>query len=373
MKHRIVFSVVLSLFLMIGSARPKESQKFRWEGKTETKDGVTIVSNPSRPLFQEDAFRLEEDLSIGETGGGRDYVFGRAWYIAVDDEGLIYVMDQGDKCVKVYEHSGKYLRSIGREGQGPGELQAPNSIHLIGNRHLVFEDFFRGLIFFTKEGRFERFLPTSSFLDVLATPDNRIVARANALKSVQPGKEIRVYDRDLKLLNSFLFLPEAAPRDSPINKPFEAGFHWELYLGNRIALSYKPDYEMEILDLQGISSLIIKRDYDRVGVSRQEIDDFRAKYRGAKTLEFPSRHPAIQEISADDEGRIFAKTFDKTKDGKSSYYDIFDREGRYIVRVPISLTARSLVWKNKKMYCLDEDEEGFQKVKRYRVLWQIPI
>jgi hypothetical protein len=279
-------------------------------------------------------------------------------------------MDQGDKCVKVYDPNGKYQRSIGREGQGPGELQNPDSIHILGNRRLIFMDFLRGLNFFSKEGRFERFLPTTYFVNVLASPQNRIIARVSVLKSGQHGKEIRVYDGELNLLKTPLFFPDALENPAAAT-PFAAGLSWALDQGDRIALSYKPEYEIEVHDLQGISNLVIRRDYDRVHISKKEIDEAILKYRG-RQIDIPDRHPAIQGISADDEGRIFAETLDKTKDGKFSFYDVFDRDGRYLARVPIPRAARSLVWKNKKMYSLDEDEEGFQLVKRYRVLWRIP-
>ena len=89
-------------------------------------------------------------------------------------------------------------------------------------------------------------------------------------------------------------------------------------------------------------------------------------------MDIPLGHAAIQGISADDEGRVYAKTYEKTKDEKSFYYDIFDREGRYLARVPIPRTVSPKVWKSGKLYSLEEDGEGFQRVKRYSVSWQIP-
>jgi hypothetical protein len=363
----------LIFFSLLGLARAGEPQKSIWKGKIEKKDGVTIVSNPKNPLYPSEALRLEEDLTIGETGGGKDYAFNKAWFIAVDEAGAIYVMDQGDTCVKVFDESGKYLRSIGRKGEGPGELQNPNGIHIINGQRLVFEDFIRSLSTFSTEGRFIGSLSTAKLmpLSILVTPENKIVVFMNAIFSGQKGKEIRIYDGQLNFIKTLLFVPDE-PRDPQVVKPFAAGFDWAVSQSDRLAISRKEDYEIDILDLKGNSSTIFKRDCDRIKITKAEIDDMTSKIRKGLRMDSQKYHPAIQGISADNEGRIYVKTFERTKDGEYFYYDVFDRDGRYLIKVPIPRTARSLVWKNGRMYCLEEDAEGFQKVKRYRVIWQIP-
>ena len=44
--------------------------------------------------------------------------------IALDDEGRVYVADTKPAVIKVFERSGRFLRTIGREGRGPGEFLA---------------------------------------------------------------------------------------------------------------------------------------------------------------------------------------------------------------------------------------------------------
>jgi len=46
--------------------------------------------------------------------------------------------------------------------------------------------------------------------------------------------------------------------------------------------------------------------------------------------------------------------------------DVFDSNGKYIVR--ISLKYRPQAWKNNRLYTIEEDEEGYQVVKRYKAL-----
>lgn len=62
-----ITSIILlfSAFTMLVSCG---EQKDVWKGSLEEVDGVTVVKNPKEPMYGEDVFSLEEDLSIGEAG-----------------------------------------------------------------------------------------------------------------------------------------------------------------------------------------------------------------------------------------------------------------------------------------------------------------
>ena len=49
------------------------------------------------------------------------------------------------------------------------------------------------------------------------------------------------------------------------------------------------------------------------------------------TDEIPKYYSAFGHIGVDDEGRIFVQTWE-TSDTGQYYYDVFDSEGRYIIR-----------------------------------------
>jgi hypothetical protein len=272
----------------------------------------------------------------------------------------------------VFDSRGVFVRRIGSKGQGPGELQNPNSIHLIGGRRLIFEDFIRGLNTFSLEGRFLGLLSTAGQMlrDVAVTPGNRIVARVNADPRGPGGKELRLYDDRFKPLMTLLAMPEE-PGNPQVLKPFPAGFHMALDGDERAVVSFKEDYEIEVLDLRGGANKRITRKYDRIKIGKEEIDGA-AKYARGRKVEAPERHQAVRGLSTDEAGRIYAATLNRAPEGKSLLYDVFDREGRYLAQVPVPPTAKSLVWMNRKLYCLDQDNEGLPMIKRYAVLWRIP-
>lgn len=54
--------------------------------------------------------------------------FGEVRSIAVDHWGRLYALDPQDFTVRVFDSTGHLVRSLGRRGQGPGELQTPEGL-----------------------------------------------------------------------------------------------------------------------------------------------------------------------------------------------------------------------------------------------------
>ena len=69
------------------------------------------------------AWRLVEELRLGNVMGDGPQGFGDIHDIAVDQAGRIYVLDFASKEVRVFGRDGAYLRAMAREGEGPGETR----------------------------------------------------------------------------------------------------------------------------------------------------------------------------------------------------------------------------------------------------------
>lgn len=81
--------------------------------------------------------RLDGDLEVRAapdtvvtTGSG---LIGGLVDWSIGPEGSVFLLDGRAKQVHVTDSTGRFLRSIGRPGQGPGELERPASIHLSGD------------------------------------------------------------------------------------------------------------------------------------------------------------------------------------------------------------------------------------------------
>ena len=81
----------------------------------------------------------------------------------------------------------------------------------------------------------------------------------------------------------------------------------------------------------------------------------------------PKYHSPFNWIITDDNGRIFIKTYERTASRAGYYYDVFDAEGKCIAHIP--LKSRPFLLKEGKLYTVEEDEAGYQYIKRYKVTW----
>ena len=151
---------------------------------------------------------------------------------------------------------------------------------------------------------------------------------------------------------------------------------WDVTCNDDIIWGKINKYEIFVHNPEGELVRKIVRESEGIEISKKEKEELLKYFFGDNPvpsdlswLKFPKRYPPFIRFTCDGEGRIFVQTYEKTEDGEADYYDVFDSEGKYIVR--ISLKFRPQAWKNKRLYTMEEDEDGYQVVKRYKVTWKI--
>ncbi len=82
--------------------------------------GDTVIMRAGEPIWG-DSVTLVEDLTIGVLEGPEEYLFGQVSELAVDATGGVYVFDAQVPALRYYDVDGQYVRTLGREGEGPGE------------------------------------------------------------------------------------------------------------------------------------------------------------------------------------------------------------------------------------------------------------
>ncbi len=101
------------------------SQQKSYPVVTATKDGVKTITNPDYPRDGRFVAKFTEEMSCGEETKPEMAMLNKPLDLKVDDQDRVYVMDWGDLNIKVYDSQGRFLRTIGRKGQGPGEFDIP--------------------------------------------------------------------------------------------------------------------------------------------------------------------------------------------------------------------------------------------------------
>jgi hypothetical protein len=82
--------------------------------------GETAESSAAVPVY-----RGVEDVTIGQLDGPPEYTFSQVGGVTRDGLGRIYVADPGVGAVRVFDSAGSFLFTVGREGEGPGEMIRP--------------------------------------------------------------------------------------------------------------------------------------------------------------------------------------------------------------------------------------------------------
>jgi hypothetical protein len=83
---------------------------------------------------------LSPVVRIGSLDGAEEYTFGRVAGVALATDGSIIVLDQQARAVRVYDAEGRHVRSFGRAGGGPGELEQPSGLALLPDGRVLVSD-----------------------------------------------------------------------------------------------------------------------------------------------------------------------------------------------------------------------------------------
>ncbi len=347
-----------------------------WHGTIATIDGVSIVKNPKDPVYGENIFNLEEDLSIGKAEGEDEYIFSQINDFDVDNEGYIYAIDNVASQVRVFDKMGKFVRTLGRKGQGPGEIQIPGFVQITSQGEILVVDYsaFR-FVFFSPDGTFVRQRSIGwSVVPVKLDSRGNLIGMEVLAPPPLGGKILRKYDSDFTPLMEIAEEKQGQRGVIDIGKP---SCFCEVTTKDYVIWGNSELYELHILNPEGKLVKRIQKKYDPVAIAEEDRKIYEEKYsefvkRGG-SLHFRKQFPAFMDLSIDDQDRIWVKTYERRDGARDAFlFDVFDSDGRYIAKIPIKANLnRNSVWKKSRLYTVEADDKGFQSIKRYATHWEI--
>jgi hypothetical protein len=353
--------------------------------QVEVIDGVKVITNPDYPRDGVFQLSLEEDLSIGIEEGDERYMLNRPQDIKVTNDGTIYIMDWGDTCIKVYDSEGGYLRTVGREGVGPGEFSTP-----------VYMAFSEDGRIFLMDGRNQRiviFNIHGEYLGGFRVMGFHSKMRADSLNRLYFERQTR--GEEVKVLNSwqeldvetfvkrteengeelFSFGPFLGEKDRIMRT--ETGtmsvgsifsVTWDVDKAGYLYEGFNDEYAIHVFNPDGKKVLTFGREYTPV-------KNPRAKGRAGAHRYMP---PYAPRWILDEEGNLWIVIYteveerdeeeeseDEQEKPKPITYDVFSSQGDYLKQV--ILPNRIYHFKNGKIYSIVATEEGFRVVKRFTI------
>ncbi|HYR07429.1 MAG TPA: 6-bladed beta-propeller [Longimicrobium sp.] len=128
-------------------------------------DRIVRLPERDRPLAGTPA----QVFSIGRADGAAHEAFGIVAGVAFDANDNLYVLDRQSAHVLVYDRTGRFVRQIGKQGQGPGELMAPLQLTVGGDGTVIVSDLGRrGYSLFRPDGTFLRNVTVENWMPGLA-------------------------------------------------------------------------------------------------------------------------------------------------------------------------------------------------------------
>lgn len=362
--------IVLFFFFALFSSAGQEGI---FRGKSEVKNGVKIVKNPAQPVYGKITLDLEEDIILGSESD-ENYLFYRVWDIQTDAQGNIYVLDSGAHRIQKYDKNGKYLRTIGRQGQGPGEFERPIILTLDNNNNLYVGEMAK-IHRFDPKGEFVK-TTTIPFFYMNFAPDgegNFVVTGRVTIEGAQ-NLGVLILNPDGKISKKIAEFPGLPMHKTgmTISHDYSPQIRFSAIEGKGIVYGYNMEYKLYITDWSGKIKIIIEQEESTQAVSRREKNTGNAGLEWPKDVvekmaNLPKHRPFFDRIRVDDEGRIYIRRRKSILDDSPDMtFDIFGRDGHYLYTTELSFIPMSI--RDGFMYHTTYSEEtGEVKVIRYRI------
>jgi hypothetical protein len=106
-------------------------------------------------------FTIDEELRIGSLDDP-EVGFSSIRAVTVDRAGLVYVLEQQEMEVRVYDWDGTLRTRLGSRGEGPGEFQFPSQMGFVGDTLWVSDIRLRRVSMFSREEGFVYSLPMNT-------------------------------------------------------------------------------------------------------------------------------------------------------------------------------------------------------------------
>jgi hypothetical protein len=358
-------------------------------------NGVEVILNRVEPYESKgtaSTFSLQKEFTI-------DTEDDRIVQLGLTDIGYSFDADsQGNIILNAYENTegmifkfdreGNFIRSFGRKGQGPGELQGRNYVSLtirVDNiDNIAVSDFGNKLVFFDKEGQFidEKkvdpdtisIVPLSNrnFLSYIRVMDGRSeYINQNPLILVDSEQEV-ISELDKQMVPNPI-----------VGKRLKGSYHilsWSIGSDKIFTGFQERGYEISVFNFDGKLVRKIKKEYNPVPVSEEYKTTFMEQFNAPifddirNKIYFPDAMPPFHSFFSDDEGRLYVMTYEEGENPGESMVDIFNSAGMCICRASLKIHHDEggvyATIRGGRLYALKEKESGYKELVVSKIIWE---
>lgn len=313
--------------------------------------------------------------------------------LAIDERGWVYVVDSKPPVVKVYDDSGRFVRSFGRDGQGPGEFRI-GFIAVRNGTVLLHDPRNSRTSVFDTSGAFVRSWVSACCYWLRPNLDARGRAAIPAMASgdIDASQLFIRYDTLGTLLDT-VFVPKMPSGPLWIFRrgeltvmstvvPFAPGGDVAFTPAGALVHGWSGAFSLVVSENGRDTSRVFGRAWtaERIDDARRDAEYARRTGSIAKEMEIdtaavqvqferdkiPLTLPAFSGISVDARGNTWVHL---DEERTLTRFDVFGPSGAYLGRVHAPLLVRKFTsaWGRDVMYVRHDTEEGYPRIRRFRI------
>jgi len=326
-----------------------------WQGKMVEVEGTTEVQNPATAIEPLVTVELDEMWRIGGDTDDENEFFGVISEIIHDDEGQLYLLDAQLSEVKIFDADGMFVRTIGREGEGPGEFRNPSDVFFVPGGNVGVLQLFPGrIVELTPTGEPVRDFPLPEnegggfqlLINGEGAGDRLVLAMAKGT----PGEGRMVQHRYLAAIDGEgnelcryhgedrVFEFASMKIDEAVWDTFDR--RWTVGPDGRLyAVIKNGDYAIHVWNPDGTKDRVIRREFTPMSRSDEEKERILNIYKAFTenrvpnaTYEISDFHRTVEQLYVREDGSLWVLSSSGTRetpDGVLGIFDVFDAEGRF--------------------------------------------
>ena len=331
-----------------------------WTGTVDTlPSGAVRVRSPAEGVWTPgERWRLVEELRVGALDGRGPELFGRVQDVVAGPGGTFWVIEGQAHEIRAFGPDGRWLRTLGGPGQGPGEFAFPSTAFWSPDDRLWIYDI--------QNSRFTVYDPAGTHLadhpvttlgfypqhafgedgtlyvaigvqDETGAIVSRVVATRVNQDGLQPLDTFPV--PNMGDLDRILLQTTRGGRTMTIRYPvpFQGSPTWVVGPDGHLWTGRPADgYRLVERTLEGDTLRIVERAWEPVPITDHEVDSViagleerfdRVDLDGSR---LPDVRPAYQSFRRAPDGHLWVQRYDAPG---SLAWDVFDPEGRYLGEV----------------------------------------
>ncbi|CAM2005597.1 6-bladed beta-propeller [Acanthopleuribacter pedis] len=374
---------------------------------------VPTLTHGPEPTGAARTLVLTEDLRIGPDSGGDEFIwYGNVLQIEADQQGNFFIVDSGNDRIVMFDKNGKFVRQIGRRGEGPDEFYALVYFHLFKDgRAVAFQqqNFQTSYTHYNKQLEFEK--------------TKKVVGDGRLISAVDYSEDgtwiagyVTYFDGDSETRKREVFGPDYKTRISLGNfalKRFDASrmqdrSYWLSFLSARLSwyakgkISYVAfdrdnncytaageHYEITKWNAKLEKAMVIKRNFKPLFQGEAEMEASVAEYKEdmmnqlpasihemfddnfyrkvVETAGYGTRKMPINGLATMEDGSLLV-WHDYNRKTRVSLVDIYGKDGAFLGSFSHPNNGfKHMIFKNGFAYTLETTEDDDVEAVRYRV------